>query len=135
MRKPLAARLSRWIASSFDWIRKRGWIEIEAEVQECTALRYGNYLGRSGIHRGPWGNFLITFTYEVNGRTFDGTTVSPDEVQKGDTFAIRCNPNRPEENNTFDSETNWVSAANWIVMSGIVLAFVTYYAWERLGGK
>lgn len=132
LRKPPRTRARNWFATNFDWVVKRGWIEVEAEVQDCTAIRAARS-ARSTYPR--WGGYIVGFNYKVDGATYDGVTNSLDEVQPGDKFVIRCNPQHPKENNTFDSETNWVATLNWIVWAGIVLAFVAYYVRGRSGWK
>lgn len=135
LKKPLAGKLRERFALSFDWVLKRGWVDVEAEVQDCSAIRHGGArVTRMGIEPGISG-YIVSFSYEVNGKTYDGSTLSKDEVQKGDKFVIRCDPQHPEENNTFDSETNWMTALQMVLMSGLVLLFVIYYLWDRLGHR
>jgi hypothetical protein len=132
LKKPLRARFNGWLATNFDWVLKRGWIEVEAEVQDCTAIRT-SHSARSTQPR--WGGYTVAFNYKIDGETYDGVTNTLDEVQPGDRFLIRCNPQHPQENNTFDSETNWVTALSGILWTAIVLAFLAYYVWDRFGRK
>ena len=75
----------------------------------------------------------MNFTYTVQGRTYSGVTVSPDKVEPGDHFVLRCNPTRPEMNNSFDSETSWVPAASWVINFGFLLFFAMCVVWYRRG--
>jgi hypothetical protein len=85
----------------------RGWVQGEAEVLACSTS-----VSRRYVPTRPFGAigvlpYVVTFQYVVNGNRYEGVLNSPDEVEKGDTFAIRYDPSHPENNNTFDSETNW----------------------------
>lgn len=77
-----------------------GWPEAEAEVTSCRIVR------RSGTYRldvsVPF--YAVGFSYAVNGVTYTDDTNSPVEVQPGDKFSIRYNPEHPEENNSLASE-------------------------------
>jgi hypothetical protein len=97
------ARLSDFIGRIF----QRGWSETEAEVCTRTVIRTRRYQMTSKSGMTPIGGYAVTFKYVVDGKTFDGVAISPDEVQKHDRFVIRYNPRRPEENNSFDSATSW----------------------------
>jgi hypothetical protein len=91
------------------FVTHRGWAETEAEVRSCKLLHYRTYAmlpSKSGSM--PLSGYAVTFTYRVNGKTYDGITISPDEVQERDGFKIRYNPLHPEENNTLDSEISWI---------------------------
>ena len=59
------------------------WLDIEAEVTDCTFVRgsaTGDLIGTSlGNEVLPY--FAIGFTYTVGGRTYEGETRSPDAVQ------------------------------------------------------
>jgi hypothetical protein len=83
----------------------RGWVDVEAEVSDCTLIR--NYIATPRDAWKPLGGYVVGFTYEMNGKSYEGILDSPDKVEAGDKFTIRCNPRHPEKNNTFDSETHW----------------------------
>jgi hypothetical protein len=129
--------LKERFASTFDGVLRRGWIEVEAEVQECIKPTVRPF------HNAPYydepqllaGENLITFAYSVRDETYTGILSSKDEVQKGDKFPIKYNPRNPEKNNSIDSETNWVGAFSGILWGGIALVLVGYYLWERFGAK
>lgn len=91
--------------------RQRGWVEAEAEVISCTAVRRSrSYFPRRYGYRlsAPLlGGWIVEFKYSVDGKTYNGVTNSPCEVQQEDRFVVRYNPSRPEENNSLDSELSW----------------------------
>jgi hypothetical protein len=128
-KKPRAARLVGWFASSFDWILKRGWIEVEAEVQECITPA-ANSLIDSAYYDGSEllaGENLVTFIYSVEGKTYTGILSSRDEVQKGDKFPIKCNPRNPEENNSIDSQSNWTVEYTAVLAVFLIALFVGFF--------
>lgn len=86
----------------------RGWLDVEAEVLECTTPPRGctPYLAETEGAYGPL-PYIVTFRYTVDGKSYEGILNSPDEVERGEKFTIRYDPSHPEKNNTFDSETNW----------------------------
>ncbi len=123
-----------WFASSFDRILKRGWIEVEAEVQECitpaaTSLLDSPYYFESELLAGE---NLVTFTYSVGGETYTGILSSRDEVQKGDKFPIKCNPRNPEENNSTDSQSNWTVEYTVVLGVFLITLFVGSFVWNLL---
>jgi hypothetical protein len=109
----------------------RHWIEVDAVVQECTLIRkfstprYGDNLPTPYL-----GAYLVSFTYEVNGITYEGIANSLEEVQKEDRFAIFCNPLHPEQNNTFLSETKWAVVYTRIFDS-VVVALILYATLDK----
>jgi hypothetical protein len=115
-RKSRLTRLREQLRNLFGWILKRGWIEVEASVDECGSSSYRYYLTNSrNAERLPYGGYSVSFTYVVDGKTYKGITTSPDEMQREDKFHIRCNPKHPEENNTFYAETNWVVTYSYVI--------------------
>jgi hypothetical protein len=105
----------------------RGWLETEAEVEECTTVQRW----RDGIYHTDYypalGEYVVVFGYTVNGRRYGGTTGSPCQLHKYDKFKIRYNPKCPEQNNTFESSTNWVipytKIYSWILALLLALLF------------
>lgn len=130
--RPPSATPGHWFAHRFRPIFHRNWIDVEVMVQDCTALRpwYGGSRGEAVAHL--WG-YAVNFTYTVDGRTIEGMTVSPDKMETGDRFVLRCNPIRPEQNNSFDSETSWAPAVSWVINIGLVLFFTMCFVWYRRG--
>jgi len=137
LRRPRRVKLSNWFGSSFRWIAKCGWIQVEAEVQECLKPT------RTSIHKAPYylepqllaGENLIAFTYSVEGKTYTGILSSKDEVQKGDKFPIRCNPRNPAENNSMDSKTNWTVSYTKILDVVLIALFLALIVWNYFLNK
>ena len=128
--RPPCATPGHWFAHQFRPIFHRNWIEVEADVQDCKAIKPW-YPSRDATPH-LWG-YAVNFTYRIDGRTFDGVTVSRDKLGKGDRFFLRCNPTHPEKNNSFDSETSWVPAVSWVINIGFLLFFVMCFVWYRKG--
>jgi hypothetical protein len=97
----------------------RGWVDVEAEVSDCTLIR--NYIATPRDAWKPLGGYVVGFSYEVNGKSYEGILDSPDKVAMGDKFTIRYDPRHPEKNNTFDSETHWSYTYTKIFSIGIIL--------------
>jgi hypothetical protein len=103
----------------------RDWVETQAEVHDCTAVRsHFTTSPDTSVARGL-APYVVGFTYVVEGKSYEGILNSPDEVQEGDRFAIRYDPRHPEKNNTFDSETNWTVTYTKII--GVLMALALLY--------
>jgi hypothetical protein len=115
----------------FGWVRKRDWLEAEAEVIECSsAERCTGYCD----YDGPIPRHAVTFTYAVDGLTYKGMTISPVEVELHAKMTIRYNPRHPAQNNSFDSETEWAEPAakvEEVVALGFLLFAVVIYFFAR----
>lgn len=108
--RPLSVRIREALRGFFSGLFHRNWAEVEAEVCECTPIAPRSYTySRQGVLP-RFSGYVVTFSYRVNGKKYEGITNSPDEVKLHDKFGIRYNPKHPGENNTFDSETNWTTA-------------------------
>lgn len=109
---------------------QKGWIQTKARVISCTPVRRSRfYFPRRYPPLAPsFGGWIVEFTYSVDGKTYDGVTNSPSEVQKDDTFAVRFNPSSPGENNSLDSELSWVRgpivAVYELFLAVLLLAFL-----------
>jgi hypothetical protein len=79
------------------------WLETEAEVTDCTYAPFRAYLDGTGVED-QIAHYVVGFTYQVNGTSYNGVLSSPVEVQPQDKFSIRYNPAKPEENNSLESE-------------------------------
>lgn len=97
----------------------RGWVDVEAEVSCCRLIR--NYIATPRDAWKPLGGYVVGFTYEVNGKGYEGILDSPDRLKVGDKFTIRCDPRHPEKNNTFDSETHWTYTYTKIFRIAMIL--------------
>jgi hypothetical protein len=133
-----SSRLSRWekvcdrVDVLFGWVRKRDWLEAEAEVVGCASAESCTSYWDS---EGPIPNYVVTFTYKVGGIDYEGMTISPVEVELKSRMTIRYNPRHPEQNNSFDSETGWAGPAakveEALVLCLVLLAVVVYFFARR----
>lgn len=79
------------------------WLETEAVVVDCTFARQSYEFEGGGMDT-DLPHYAVGFTYNVNGTTYTGELSSPVQVQPGDKFLLRYNPNDPNENNSLESE-------------------------------
>jgi hypothetical protein len=107
----------------------QGWLETEAEVTSCKSFHHPGNL-RSGSSPGFYG---VCFTYKVDGISHEGATDSPVEMQRGDKFSIRYNPEHPEQNNSLESECerpwfqDWLYVSYAVVLGLLLCALVSRY--------
>src|SRR6516162_7644469 len=73
-RQARAQRFSNWRKDVVGRFTQRGWIETQAEVTSCKPLRTHYYSNQAYASLGGW---AVTFNYYVDGKTYDGITVSP----------------------------------------------------------
>ena len=120
-----------WCAHRIRPLFHRNWMAVEAVVTKCFAARPegGGEDGTSIL----WGYF-VEFNYTVDGSMYSGVTLSRDEFEPGDSFVLYCNPNRPEQNNTFDSETSWVPAVGWAMNILMAVIFIGCFVWYKVLG-
>lgn len=119
--RPLSERIRESLKNFVSGLFHRNWVEVEAEVRECTPIRPSSYTPRYQVLP-KFVGYVVTFSYSVDGRKYEGITNSPDEVKPLDRFAIRYNPRQPGENNTFDSETDWTTTySKYFTIIGILL--------------
>ena len=131
LRKSRSEKLRDSFGHSFGWVRKRGWIEVEAEVLECSRPPKSFYYRNLTVDETLLpGSYVVSFQYSVNGKTYQGILGCQDEVQKGDKFPIKCNPRNPEENNTIDSQSNWTVEYTKFLDGFLILLFLALFAWN-----
>jgi hypothetical protein len=106
-------------ASPGSGLLPRRWVDVEAEVSYCTLIR--NYIATPRDAWKPLGGYVVGFTYEVDGNSYEGILDSPDKVKVGEKFTIRCDPRHPEKNNTFDPETHWTYTYTKIFTIAMIL--------------
>jgi hypothetical protein len=125
----------------FGWVRKRGWLEADAEITECISAESSEYIATRSIRLprpstyqlgGPIpSGYVVTFTYKVDGESYEGTTISPDGAELHGKMTIRYNPRNPAQNNSFDSETAWMksvsNAEGILALCLLLLAVVAYF--------
>jgi hypothetical protein len=82
----------------------------------------------------PWyflgsGNYLIVFSYKVDGNHYSGEYYDVEAATGGSQFSLRYNPDNPEENEK-SLRMKWV---RWLAVAAFALvpaAFVVY-GWYR----
>jgi hypothetical protein len=127
---PNGSTQSGWLSRFVNSITHRDWIEAEAEVRACVPVR--NYRTSFRSPNPQWGGYVVDFTYFVAGQRYDGLTNSLEKMEEGDHFVLRYNPDRPEQNNTFDAETAWAPKASRAISIAILLFFVGCFLWYWL---
>ena len=106
------------------------WPSTQAEVTDCKRMRvpqrfYGDSypLPEPPLIRG----YAVGFRYSVDGKSYTGILDSPVEVEAGDRFQLRYNPNHPNENNSLCSENSpsmmYAKLAN-VVLAILAVAFL-----------
>jgi hypothetical protein len=96
------------------------WPSTDAEVTECRQARsrrgwyYYRYIRPLQLE------YIVSFSYSVQGKAYSGTLNSPVEVERGDHFALRINPDHPDENNSVCSDNSPSSIISPVI--AIVLA-------------
>jgi len=110
----------------------RGWVEGNAEVIACSTPVSRRYTPYQNDTEGSFGllPYVVTFRYEVKGKSYEGIINSPDEVQKGDRFIIRYDPRHPQKNNTFDSQTDWTYTYTKIFSIAMILLMGFVFIWS-----
>ena len=137
--KPRSAKMLDWFAGCFSFVTHRGWVDVDAEVTECIRIRSkGDFIDSNKLRSGSfssmnsttqWGGYVVSFIYKVNGMKYQGFTTSSDQFKQGDSFPLRYNPSNPEQNNTFNSETNWT--AIYTKFLGLILGLMLFYFLAR----
>jgi hypothetical protein len=105
------------------------WIETTATVYSCgwedTPSRGFMFRTLSGLFSG---HYLIVFSYTVDGNHYSGEFTSEKEWQEGSTFAIKCDPQRPEKNDQSESEDGPLTTIlTWV----LAIAIVALYVWWK----
>jgi hypothetical protein len=130
LQKSRTERLEAWLAELTSHLTHHGWQTTDAEVLECRRVRmprsYANPVLASGpqpILRG----YVVTFSYAVDGRTYNGVLNSPVEVEPHDTFDLRYNPAQPDENNSLGSEGGLASTYAFMGAALVILMLVFFF--------
>ncbi len=84
-------------------------------------------IGDAGYGRAE---YVITFSYTVGGKTYQGKYLSGSPREDGHTFEIQYDPNHAERNTGTDVALRpWVKVLTWIL--GGALAMATIWFFER----
>jgi hypothetical protein len=114
--------LNRIITKKPDKPFVNDWIETTATVISCE-MSYNDYPYTNPGFQGPQiPHYTITFSYEVNGRTFKGrfNTGAPDEI--GHKLKISYDPMHPGNNSGSDP-------THWRVAIAVAIFFVALKYW------
>lgn len=107
------------------------WAEVEAEVTDCTYARLRAYIDGAGVED-QLAHYAVGFTYKVNGTTFNGVLSSPVKVEPRDKFLLRYNPDKPEENNSIESELDRPWFNDYLFLVGaLILGLMLYGFFHR----
>jgi hypothetical protein len=71
--------------------------------------------------------YVVSFTYFVDGRRYEGILDSPGEVEKHDTFDIRYNPLNPEQNNSNGSNNSLTTIYCFVLGALMILALLGHF--------
>jgi hypothetical protein len=106
--------------------RQDGWIQTEAKVFTC-GWRDAPY---SAAKYGHTGDYLITFSYTVDGNYFSGEFLSSKELQEGESFPILYDPSNPERNSKSGDKKS--SRIQLVIAFVVVAAGFVLYEWLHL---
>ncbi len=73
------------------------WIATTARVTECQVY-YGARTGRIPAPGIPMPGHIVKFSYEADGRSFNGKFRSSIPFNVGDEFKLSCDPDHPNKN-------------------------------------
>jgi hypothetical protein len=111
------------------------WITVEAKVTECrSSTMSGSQLACDPKYfRLAVSGYAVSFTYVVNGKTFEGMYFRDKPFHKGQVISVRCNPRHPERNDTLESSWGWTTVYTTVFCIAMVLVLL-YSAWSNVVG-
>jgi hypothetical protein len=122
LRQPRIERLEADLHELAGRMTHLHWPSTDAEVTECRLARSRRSWDcyRYGPPPTLQLEYIVSFSYSVQGKAYSGTLNSPVEVERGDHFALRINPDHPDENNSVCSDNSPSSIISPVI--AIVLA-------------
>jgi hypothetical protein len=99
-----------------------GWPETKAEVTSCKFVRAMSI--RSSVSPAY---FAVGFSYKVDGISYQGVTTSSVAVECHDKFALRYNPEHPDQNNSIGSVCDRPWFKDYLYIVGALFATVILY--------
>lgn len=107
------------------------WRPAKAVVTACrrtwdTSLTDESSLDSEGFFYSA--SFLITFSYEVDGRTYRGKYRSGSPVDLGHSFEILYDPNDPAMNTGSDVTSKLGTVTGWILAVGLLWVLAHYFS-------
>ncbi|HXE08915.1 MAG TPA: DUF3592 domain-containing protein [Acidobacteriaceae bacterium] len=137
LRRSRVARLEADLHELASRLTHLHWPSTEAEVTDCRQIRFGrfgrHYLSNS-LGEVPdllLSGYAVGFRYSVDGTSYGGTLNSLVEVEPGDRFEIRYNPQSPEENNSICSKNSPSSILSPIIGVLIAALILILFAKDR----
>ncbi len=106
------------------------WLETEAEVTGCTFARQSYEIDGAGMDT-DLAHYVVSFTYNVDGASYNGVLSSPVQVEPGDQFALRYNPTDPKENNSLESELDRPWYKEYALLFGAIVVGLMLYGLVR----
>ena len=101
---------------------KTFWLETTATIYTC------------GWQDTPWyylgsGNYIIVFSYTVNGDHYSGEYDDAVPATEGSQFSLRYDPDNPEEN----EKSVEMKQERWFTVFALALVAVAFvlYSWHR----
>ena len=109
------------------------WPSTEAEVTDCRKMtfRHRYYSYRVPQQIPLLGGYAVGFRYSVDGRLYDGVLDSRVQVEPGDHFALRYNPDQPNENNSVCSDNSPSSILTPVITAILAILFIVLLIIER----
>ncbi|MFZ0745872.1 MAG: hypothetical protein WAM85_15795 [Terracidiphilus sp.] len=106
-RLDLGHKFRNWRADLLGRFMQKGWLETEAEAICSRPIGHKyKYISRNA--QPTLSGWAVNFTYDVDGKSFDGIAISRAKMNIHNKFIIRYNPAHPEENNTLATKLDWI---------------------------
>jgi|ERR1700722_10331717 hypothetical protein len=102
------------------------WVCTQATITACKQTILGRESMSSESYIPP--EYTVTFTYDVNGRTFDGNYRANSPQKPGHAFDILYDPEHPHRNTGSDVLQNpWIRIAAWVL--GGISVLIGIWLW------
>jgi hypothetical protein len=130
LRNSRSGNIHEMLSNGIYWSLHLHWPKTQAEVTECHAVKRSY----TGLHTSTiqpatplLSGYVVSFTYFVDGRRYEGILDSPGEVEKHDTFDIRYNPLNPEQNNSNGSNNSLTTIYCFVLGALMILALLGHF--------
>ena len=108
--------------------RTENWISTRATITDCTQTRLMQANVLVETYAPP--EFVVTFSYLADDRTFEGTYRANSPREVGHDFEILYDPKRPSRNTGSDVLNNrWAGVAAAVV--GVLAALLGIWLWGK----
>ena len=107
------------------------WKETEATVYTCGVQHHAD-VGKIPTPVTGYSDYLVTFSYEINGEWYSGEFNSPNPREEGSTFLLRYDANNPaiNEHNRFDTPKGKVLTWAIGIATAALLIWLKYW-WDH----